>query len=110
MTIDQDKMIPILSTALLHCLDLASEGSILDYKYVGLVHSTIKKSDPDNIETWLIRFDTDTCSFTLDQIENGKYEDGTVIYWYSDNSDLIVVTDIFGRRMCHQSFENPYQI
>lgn len=90
----------------MHCLDIASDGKILDYKAVGFVHSTVRESD-SFIETWLIKYDTDTCSFTIEPIDPNSYPDGSVIYWYTEGSDLTVRTDIFGEQMFHQSFTDP---
>lgn len=108
MKIEDTTTISILSTALMHCLDIASNGKILNYKSIGFVHSTLKEPE-SKVQTWLIKFDTETCHFAIDEIENDRYPDGTVICWYSDGSALTLQTDIFGVQMTHQTFKKPDQ-
>jgi hypothetical protein len=105
MTIEANKTLSILSTALIHVLDIASEGKIHDSKEVGIVHSTISK-DTFIVETWLIKFNTETCTFSICQVNDPLYEDGMVLYWDMKDPNKFIKTNLFGDRIIDEDALN----
>lgn len=94
-TINDKKVISILSTALLRCLDIDSKGRIDDCVAVGIVHSTVDKKTGD-ISSWIIKFDPRTCAFGIDPIETDKYPDGSILYWHEDDADSLTQAALYG--------------
>lgn len=88
------EVISILSTALLHVIDIGSKGRIHKCTSIGFVHSTVSK-DKGSIKTWLIKFNPETCAFSIDSIETDKFPEGTLLYWHEDNEDAVTQAALF---------------
>jgi hypothetical protein len=106
MSLEHSTVISVLSTALIHAMDIASDSKIQDCKAVGLIHSTVSKTT-SIVETWLIKFDTETCKFSIHKVmEPEKYEDGMVLYWYTTDENEIVKTNLFGDKILDEDALN----
>jgi hypothetical protein len=98
----EEEVISILSTALLHLMDIGSKGRIHECETVGFVHSTVSKEDK-SVKTWIIKFDPESCAFGIEPVKTDKFPEGAVLYWHDNNGDAATQAALFGDGVIDES-------
>ena len=92
-----DHAAAILASALFESLKTISDDRYKSCTAMGIVHKVTWGSGVK--EDWLIRFVPDSGDFSIEQVKEGMYKDGDLLYWHDTDEDTATQAALHGDRV-----------